>query len=156
MQSQELRGKFDGYIAESEYDYLNDKLSCFKGRAVDLQLGAWSHNYFNVRDHDKFVEGVRQSVSYFGASEKLERLVKQCERLWGTNLYEHMVGKLCNMYYKQELKPIVDWIEKCGMLIYNEDAHEDLLDYVDCFADCCLGDIYLNDRGQMVRKSVIM
>lgn len=156
LSSSELRDRFDKYIYEGEMDYLSDKTSCFKGRAANWQLGTCCHNYFEVKDCDEFVAGVAESIRCFGGTEKLTKLTKQCERLWGSNLYEHMVDKLCEMYYEQELKPIINWIEQVSMYIYNEEPHEDLFDYVDYFAECCLDDIWINDKGEMIRRNLVV
>lgn len=155
MSSDELRRKFDEYISEGEMNWIGEKTDCFRGGAADWSLGVYSYNYFEVKDCDKFVDGVEQSVSCFGGTEQIEKLIKQCKRLWGTNLYEYMVGKLCDMYYEQELKPIIDWLEKVSGYIYNKEANEDLLDYIDCFADSYLDDIYLNNKNEMVRRTLI-
>lgn len=155
MSSKELRSKFEEYVSESEMNWIGEKTDCFRGGAADWSLGAYSYNYFDVKNYDKFVDGVSESIRCFGGTEQLEKRLNQCKHLWGTNLYEYMVGKLCEMYYEQELKPIIDWIEKVSMHIYNEEANDDLLDYLDCFADCYLDDIYLNDKNQMIRREVI-
>lgn len=155
MSSKELREKFDKYISDCEMSWIGEKTDCFRGNAANWSLGVFSYNYFEVNNCDKFVDGVEQSLSCFGGTEQLEKLLKQCKRLWGTNLYEYMVGKLCDMYYEQELKPIIDWLEKASMYIYDEEANNDLLSYLDCFADCCLRDIWINDKNQMVRRALI-
>lgn len=155
MSSKELRENLDEYISRCEMDWVGEKLACFSYRGADWSIGAYNHNYLRVRDCDEFVASVEKSISYFDCTEQLRKLVKQCKRLWGTNLYDYMVGKLCDMYYEQELKPIVEWMEKCSYYIYNEDANDDLLDYIDCFADSYLDDIYLNDKNEMVRRTLI-
>lgn len=157
MQSKRLREKLDSYISETEMDWLEEKLHLFwkYGRCADWSIGPYNPNYFRVMDASAFLYSVEDSMEHFGCSPKLQSMAEQCRKLRDTNLFAHQVGKLCNLYYEEELHPIVKQIEDCSYDIYCKNETERLMDYVEIFADNYLGDIYINSRNQLVRLDYV-
>lgn len=157
MQSKRLREKFDQHISEQEMSWLEEKLNLFwkYGRSADWSIGAYNQNYFKVKDASAFLYSVEDSMAAFGYSLKLYNMAEQCKKLRDTNLFAHQVEKLCNLYYEEELHPIVKQIEDCSYDIHCMNETERILDYVEIFAEKDLCDIYINSRNQLVRLDYV-
>lgn len=133
--SKKLRNMLDLYIQESESDWLNDLLSCFDCQAVEYSIGFFNSNYFTVKDRDLFLDGIRKSHENYGLTTKAEKLLKRCEKLHGTNLFGYWCNQLAKMYYKDELKSMVDYVEDASYELYQGSVGEKSRKYVDCFVD---------------------
>ena len=145
--SEELSEMLDEYIQETEMGWLNDKLDCFKS-CVDCSIGFYNRNYFRVEDYNWFLEGVYKSIRSFGATEKLEKLYYQCEKLRGTNLFEYKINQLAELYFKEELQSIIEHTEDVSYQISCKDMN---LDFdIECFAFNRLEGIYINDEGELL------
>lgn len=144
--SKELRDMLDKYIQETECDWLGDMLRCFDQRAVDYSIGFFDSNYFTVKDSDSFLDGVRKSYKDYGLTTKAEKLLKRCEKLQGTNLFGYWCNQLAEMYYEDELKSMVDYVEDASYELYKGSVGEKSREYVECFVDNIIGD-YLWDEG---------
>ena len=139
-------------IYASEIDFfLDDKLRCFKGVELDYEIGVYNRNYFKLADEEygkcyDFLCGVEESIGSFGSTEKLSRLAKQCRKLVCNNLFCHKVKQLCELYYEEELAPIVKFVEDCNYAIYcKDDKNTQLLDYVDLFWEDYGDEFYMED-----------
>ena len=143
--SKELRNMLDEYIQETEIDWLGELLRCFDRRAIDYSIGFFDSNYFTVKDSDLFLDGVRKSHENYGLTIKAEKLLKRCEKLQGTNLFDYWCDQLAEMYYKDELKSMVDYVEDASFELYQGTVGEKSREYVDCFVDNIIGD-YLCDE----------
>lgn len=144
---QELREKLERYISESEMEYLQKKISCFKRGSIDYSYGPWEMSWMSVLDDNLFIKGVEESDSTFGLGEKTQKLLNQCKNLRGTNLYHYMVGKLCEMYFEEEFQAILNYVEDCGQELYHGEIGEKCGNYLDCFIDNYLSD-YLYDEDE--------
>ena len=140
-----LRDMLDRYIQETESDWLGDLLRCFDPQSIDYSIGFFNNNYFTVKDSDLFLDGVRKSHEKYGLTTKAEKLLKRCEKLQGTNLFDYWCDKLAEMYYKDELKSMVDYVEDAYSELYQGTVGEKSREYVECFADNIIGD-YLWDE----------
>lgn len=147
LSKQTLSDLLKNRIISGEIDFfMDDKLRCFEHGSTDYEIGIFNLNYMYVKDDWKFLEGVKKSVKSYGGSEKLEKLLAQCEKLYGTNLFSYMVNNLCDLYFNEEIKPIVDYVEKCDMAIYNKDVDCELLDdYLDIMIEDYGEDYYIED-----------
>ena len=143
--SKELRNMLDEYIQETEIDWLGELLRCFDRRAIDYSICFFDSNYFTVKDSDLFLDGVRKSHEKYGLTTKAEKLLKRCEKLQGTNLFDYWCVQLAEMYYKDELKSMVDYVEDASFELYQGFVGEKSREYVDCFVDNIIGD-YLCDE----------
>ena len=143
--SKELRDMLDNYIQETESDWLGDLLRCFDPQSIDYSIGFFNSNYFTVKDSDLLLDGVRKSHENYGLTIKAEKLLKQCEKLQGTNLFDYWCNQLAEMYYKDELKSIVDYVEDASYELYRGSVGEKSREYVECFVDNIIGD-YLWDK----------
>lgn len=149
FESEKLTSKFDNYIHDCEMDYISEKLNCFE-TSIDYSIGVCNHNYLKIVDTYEFLNGVYKSIINFGCSNKLDKLYKQCEKLYNTNLFGYMCDKLALLYYRQEIKPCIDCLEKLSFSIYQKENNADLLDYIDCFAHCFLQNIYINNENEII------
>lgn len=143
--SKKLRDMLDRYIQETESDWLGELLRCFDKRAIDYSIGFFNSNYFTVKDSDLFLDGVRKYHENYGLTTKAEKLLKRCEKLQDTNLFGYWCNQLAEMYYKDELKSMVDYVEDASFELYQGFVGEKSREYVDSFVDNIIGD-YLCDE----------
>lgn len=158
MLSKRLSEKFENYITACEMDWIEQRLALFRkyGNAADWSIGAYNRNYLRVKDADAFLYSVEDSIEEFGATSKLMKLAKQCNKLRGSNLFEYQVEKLCNLYFEEELLSITEHIEGCCYDIYCKKETERLFDYLECFADHQIDDIYVNSNNELVRLDYVV
>ena len=145
--SQELSETLREYIQDTEIYWLDEKLNCFKS-GIDYSIGFYNHNYFHVVGYNGFLEGVYKSIRSFGATEKLEKLYYQCEKLRGTNLFDYKINQLAKLYFEEELQSIIKHVEDVTYQIHCKDMN---LDFdLECFAYNRLEGIYVNDKGELL------
>ena len=153
LTSSVLREKFDTYIYDCEMSYINEKLSCFN-RSVDYSLDTYSRNYFKVKNgnEEDFLYSIEKSISMFEASEKLKALVQKCHNVSNNETFKSNIDELCELYYHEELEPIIKNIEACSLAIYNKDITSSIFGYyIECFADNYLNKIYVNSENKLVK-----
>lgn len=150
LASKTLSRRFDEYINDCEMDYIDDKLSCFPSGCMDYSIGAYDRNYIKVKDASDFLDGVQRCVKNFGCTERLDALIKQCYALKYKNLFAYMVGKLSRVFFEEEIKPTIDYIEECGYAIYCSDAKDCLTNHVECFVDCHCDNVYIDDNNELI------
>ena len=148
LNNQTLNRKFSEYIQESELDcYISEKLDCFS-KGVDYSIGYYSHNYFAITDEWDFMEGISKSIRYYGGSTKLEKLYQQCKNLYGTNLYSYKLQQLCDLYFQEEIKSVLDYVEDLSYKIYCKDEDADYSCYLEIFIDR-LDDYFIDEDGNI-------
>ena len=153
LTSSVLREKFDIYIYNCEMEYINEKLSCFN-QSVDYILDIYSRNYFKVKNgnEEDFLYSIEKSISMFEASEKLKALVQKCHDVSNSETFKSNIYELCELYYHEELEPIIKNIEACSTAIYNKDITSSIFEYyIECFADNYLNKIYANSENKLVK-----
>ena len=143
--SEELRDMLDKYTQETEYEWLGNLLRCFDPQAIDYSIGFFDSNYFTVKDSDLFLDGVRKYHENYGLTTKAEKLLKRCEKLQGTNLFDYWCNQLAEMYYKDELKSMVDYVEDASYELYQGYVGKKSREYIEYFVDNIIGD-YLCDE----------
>lgn len=139
-----LRERFDTHIQESEMDYLNEKLDCVTSSLGNWSYGFYNRNYMKVEDYDKFVDGVMESIRCFGGSINLTKLVEHCDRLRGTNLFDYWAKQVKEVYEKEELQSICDYVEGASNELYCKEIGEHCESYFEEFT--WLIDDYLYDE----------
>lgn len=157
MGSKRLREKFYRYISDTEMYWIGEKLDAFRTcrGSADWSIGPYSQNYLCVKDHRAFLYAVEEIIKSFSASDAVLRKVAMCNKLRGTNLFEYHVEKLCELFYEDDLKPVVEFMEKCSYDIHCLNESDDLLHYIECFAETFLGDIYINSNNELVRMDYV-
>lgn len=150
--SKTLRDMLDRYIQETEGDWLGDLLRCFDQQAIDCSIGFFNSNYFTVKDSGLFLDGVRESYKNYGLTTKAEKLLKRCEKLQGTNLFGYWCNQLAEMYYKDELKSMVDYVEDASFELYKGFVGEKSREYVECFVDNIIGDYLWDEESETFYK----
>lgn len=142
-------------ISSSEIDfYLDDKLRCFKRGTIDYEIGVYNRNYFRLTNDDygtcyDFLCGVEDSIASFDGTDKLKRLAGQCRKLINSNLFCSKVKQLCELYYDEEIEPIVKFVEDCSYDIYCKNSEsKNLLDYADLFWED-YGDAFYIEDGEV-------
>ena len=151
--SKTLRDMLDIYIQETESDWLGELLSCFNRQTVDYSIGFFNSNYFTVKDSDLFLDGVRKSHEKYGLTIKAEKLLKLCEKLQGTNLFDYWCDQLAEMYYEDELKSMVDYVEDASFELYQGTVCKKSREYVECFVDNIIGDYLWDEESGTFYKS---
>lgn len=154
LDSKKLSERFEDWIHTCEMDdYIGDKLREFTPRAAEWSVGTYSPSYISVRDSRLFIDCVQNSISFYGGSNRLEKLAKQCDKLRDSNLFDYMVEKLCEVYFDDEIQPTIDYVEDCGYAIYCKDADDaKLADALDCFL-ANFGDDYYVENGQVYEEN---
>jgi len=153
LSSSVLRERFDIYIYNCEMSYINEKLSCFN-QSVVYSLDTYSRNYFKVKNgnEEDFLYSIEKSISMFEASEKLKALVQKCHNISNSETFKSKIDEICELYYHEELEPIIKNIEACSTAIYNKDITSPIFDYyIECFADNYLNKIYVNSENKLVK-----
>ena len=133
--SKELRDELDQYIQETEMEWLSEKLACVESSLSNWSIGFYNPNFMHVRDYEGFLYGVQKCTENFGCSDKLEKKIKQCEKLLRTNLFEHHAKILAEMWYKDEIQPIIDFVEDASYELYGGEVGKNCKDYLECFFD---------------------
>ena len=131
--SEKLRKELDNYIQDTEMCWLSEKLDCVKSSLKDWCVGFFTNSYINVRNYDSFLDGVKKSIKSYGASKKLEKLVSHCEKLRGTNLFEHYAEKVEEVFFEEEFQPIIDFVEEASDELYCGKVGAKSEDYLECF-----------------------
>lgn len=147
-----LMEKLDRYIQDVEIDYVGDKLRCFERGSVEYNVWYWEPSYMKVLDANLFIDGVEKSGNDYGLSEKCERLLNQCKKLQDTNLLGYMVNKLCDLYFKEEIKAMLDWVVDCSMELDRGNTGEKSEDYLDGFIDNCMYDYLWDEEEEILYK----
>ncbi len=132
--SKKMRDEFCEYIQDTEMSWIGDKLDCVRDSLSDYSIGYYDRNYINVRDYESFVDGVAQSSEWYGASDKLEKKLAQCQKLVGTNLFEYHAEQLKELWLKEELQSMCDFVEDICCKISNGDI-DSKDDYFECFIE---------------------
>ena len=152
--SRELKERLFNYIYDGEMDYINEKLSCFKSRSIDYEYGLSCYCYMTIENTDRAVGGVAESCRIFGASARVEKLLKHCQKLYGTNLYEYHAEKLIDAFHDDEIMPIIKFLEDISYSLYIKDIDEfkklNGFDYFDMFVDNGGLDSYMIDEDENV------
>lgn len=150
LSSSKLSERFSNYIYDCEMDYISDKIDCFPSNSITYYISAYEPSYIKVIDASDFLDGVQKSAKYFGCSERLDALIKQCYALKYKNLFAYMVNKLAKMYFDEEIKPTLDFVERCSYAIHCKDADDCLIDYIECFVDCHCDNVYINEDNELI------
>lgn len=133
--SKKLRDELDEYIQDSEMHWISEKLSCVKDSLANWSVGFYNQNFLRVRDYEGFVDGVEKSIKMYGASEKLEKKFHQVQKLLHTNLFAHTAEQLKELWLKEELQSICDYVEDASYELYQGAVGEKCQDYLECFFD---------------------
>jgi hypothetical protein len=150
LASKTLSRRFDEYITECEMDYIAEKLDCFPSGCTDYNIGVYDRNYIKVKDASDFLDGVQRCAKHFGCTERLEALINQCNALKYKNLFAYMVGKLAKVFFEEEIKQTIEYLEECSYAIHCEDAKNCLIDHVECFVDCRCDNVYIDDNNELI------
>lgn len=158
VNNQTLADKFYQRIYESEFDlYLDDKLDCFENGCIEYEIGVYCPCHFRIKRDDwgchyDFLTGVEKCIRCFCSSERVEKLARQCRKLIHSNLFMCKVQKLCEMFYEDEIKPIVEFVEECSMAIHSKDTTDtNLYDYVDLFVENYGEDYFVEEDGRVFK-----
>lgn len=134
FESDRLRQRFNEAVQESEMDYINEILRCFNNRCADWSIGPYNRNYFECKKSSEFVYCAREMADMYSASDKTLKALSHCEKLRGTNLFEHYADKLADCI-ESDLCEMCDGIEDMCYDIYCEKETPVLLDMCEWFAD---------------------
>ena len=141
-----LRERFDTFIQESEMDWLSEKIDCVRSSLGNYSYGFYNPNFMHVQDYDGFVDGVSESIKCFGSTDKLAKLVEHCDRLRGTNLFEYYAKQVQEVYEKEELQSICDYIEDACYELYNKEIGEKSESYFEGFSPLIEDYLYDEDN----------
>lgn len=150
LSSKVLSRRFDEYIYEGEMDYITDKLSCFPSGSIDYCVGVYEPSSIKVCNASDFLDGVLKCTGSFGCTEKLNALINQCYALKYKNLFAFMVNKLAKMFFDEEIKPTIDFLEQCSYAIHSKDANDNLLAFVELFVDCHCDNVFIDDNNELI------
>lgn len=141
-----LREKFDRYIQDTEMYYIDEQLSHFNMRCADWSIGPYNPNHFSCKEPSEFVYCARDMVDMYGCSDKTEKLLSHCEKLRGTNLFEHYADKLADAI-EDDFISICKGIEEACYDVYCQKPTTTLRDYIECFADNYIDDVLIDEEN---------
>lgn len=157
--NQELKQRFDEYIYDSVINFfVTEKIDCFENGCIEYQYGTYCDCYLRLKK-DRYtcdyipsaydaLNGMKKSAKNFGCSERLEKLLNQIDKLSGTNLFLYHVNSALQIFFKEEIKPDIDWVEEMSYQIHRGNMPEDLYSDLDCFQDHFDG--YLYDKENKI------
>lgn len=151
LASDKLRERFDAAVQESEMNYIDEILHSFNNRCADWSIGPYNRNYFKCTEPSEFVYCARQMVDSYGASDKTMKVLSHCEKLRGSNLFEHYANKLADCI-EADLCEMCDGIEDICYDIYCQNVTPILLDMCEWFADSRLDDVMLDEDTEEVYR----
>jgi hypothetical protein len=61
-----------------------------------------------------------------------------------------MVGKLAKVFFEEEIKQSIDYLEECSYAIHCGDAEDCLIDRVECFVYCQCENVSINDNNELI------
>lgn len=143
--TEELRNKLDNWAYTCESDYVDDKLNCFEHGAIDYELGVCAPRWMKVKDTWDAFKGMKESVECFGGSERMQKSLKQAEKLYSTNLWEWMVAKCLEIYFEEEIETSYKWMEDISYAIYCEDSEKFMELGGDSIWDSFMANDFLSD-----------
>jgi len=142
--SKEMRDKLDEYIQDCEMDWISDKLRKIDSSLRDWSVGFYNQNFISVKDYGDFLDCIIDYKKAFGASDRMEKKISQCEKLRGTNLFEYNCKQLKEMFMEDEIESICKFVEDCCYELYCGKVGDKCRDYLECFFD--VYDDYLYDE----------
>lgn len=140
--SKDLREELDSYIQDCEMCWLSEKLACIKSSLSDWSVGFYNQNYIRVKDYHDFLNYVKDSAKTYGASDRMEKLIRQCDKLRSSNLFEYYAKKLKEVYFEDELQSICKYVEDCSYELYQGSVGEKCKSYLECFFDAYTDYLY--------------
>jgi hypothetical protein len=160
LASDKLKEKFESYIIDVEFDYLEEKIRCFPQGTIRYSYGVYNNdNYLRIIENKEidFLYGVEKSINDYGGTEKLTTLLKQCEKLRGTNLFNYHIRKLCGMFFQEEIMDTIKHLEDLSYKIYLQDSkNEFLIDWIDAFCESGLIDgVYVNNENKLCQMDYL-
>lgn len=152
-----LRDELDNSIQRWELDYISEKLWCIKPYLSDWNVGFWQPSYIKVRDYYGLFNGIKESVRRYGCSSRVEKKISHCEKLRDSdsNLFMYHCSLLKDMWYKDEIESIIDYVEDCGMELYYGKVGEKSRDSLDLFFDDYIDYLYDDDRDTIYKPMVL-
>lgn len=150
LASKTLSRRFNDYIYECEMDYITEKLACFPSGCMDYCIGLCVRNYIKVKDASDFLDGVQKCSKNHGCTERLDALIRQCYALKYKNLFAYMVGKLSKVFFDEEIRPTIGFLEQSSYAIHSKDANDSLLDFVELFVDCYCDNVFIDDNNELI------
>ena len=151
-ESEKLSDKFSNYIEECDMDYVHDILSCMGG--CDYSFGICTPNWMDVNDSREFVNGIEKMVHSFGGTNKIEKLLATVNKLKHNNLFGYKVEQLKDAVFDW-INGICDYTENVVFKIYRKDIDDDVINYLECFVDNYLDDVYVNNENKLVRLETL-
>jgi len=153
--SKELREKLDNFIQDTESYWLDERLSCVWDSLEKWSVGFYEPSYIKVSDWKGFLEGVKKCEKAFGCSERVRKKIAQCEKLWWCNLFEHHVKILKEMWYEDEIKSTIDYVEAAGLELYDGAVGEKSRNYLeDFFMNYGLEDYLYDEENGIFYKPI--
>lgn len=149
--SKKLRDELDEYIQDTEMNWIKEKLSCVRESIANYSVGFYNQNFLRVRDYEGFVDGVEKSIEIYGASDKLEKKFHQVRKLLHTNLFAHTAEQLKELWLKEELQSICDYVEDASYELYHGEVGEKCQSYLERFFDNC-EDYLFDEETQTIYK----
>lgn len=134
--NEELKQRFDAYIYDAEInDFIGNKIDCFENDCINYQYGVCCHCYLKVKEDRYFdvLDGMKKSAENYGCSTRLEKMLNHADKLWNSNLFHWYVKKALEIYFKEEIKKTIEWVEDMNYKLYCGMMSEDMLGELECF-----------------------
>lgn len=150
--SKKLSNWLSDYIEESEMNYIQDILSCFSG--CNYLFILYGTNFIDITNSSEFLHGVEKAIHSFGGTDKIEKLLATANKLKNNNLFDYKVEQVKNAVFEW-LNSICEHTEKLIDKIYSKEIDDDVINYLECFVDNYLNDVYVNNENKLVRLETL-
>jgi hypothetical protein len=144
-ENQTLQDKLYQLIEDSAMYWVNEKLSCIRDSLKDWSIGFYQYNFIDIADYEMFVNSLVEYEDIFGLSDKCGKLLSQCLKLQGSNLFEYFAEKLKELILDEEFNTETD-------MDYNN--KEMLEHYAETYSDQ-FDDYFIEDDGNIVLQTIV-
>lgn len=151
----ELRA--EEYIFDCEVNGdIMDKVNGLK--SVDYSIGD-SRSYLKIKEYygetyredaEDFFVSLLNVVKMFGASERCEKQMKKCDKLYDcrSNLFTYEAKKLCQMYFEDDIEPTLEYVENFTFDMMGGDYKDDYETTLEIFLEPYEDDIVWDEDSE--------
>lgn len=140
-----LQDKFYQLIEDSAMYWVDEKLDYIRDSLKDWSIGFYQCNFLKIADYVDFVNSIVEYKTNYGLSDKCGKLLSQCLKLQGSNLFEYFAEKLKELVLDEEFntETDIDYNNKEMLELYAETYSDQFDDYV------------IDDNGNIVLQTIV-
>lgn len=133
--SKKMRDELEEYIQDTEMCWISEKLHVIKSSLSNWSVGFYNQNYLYVKDYADFLDCIKECSAMYGASDRMEKKIAQCEKLRGSNLFGHVCQELRDIFMEDEINSVCKYVEDASFELYCGSVGEKCANYLECFLE---------------------